>query len=191
MEPNSVKLTFYTIDGKETTKENENVVHYAPIHLLGPFRPATVRSVEVGHNVTLYGNILNMINGIFVQEYIHLRAGKYTFKQPFQWLTMHIDILLEPTPVTGTPVTGWYSTPTTAPVETSMETSMETSTETSRPLRPSRGANPFRPRTSLETPAQTPTQTPAEPERGFRGANPFRTSTTTAPVPANSGWFNE
>jgi hypothetical protein len=91
MDPTCVILTFHTIDGKPATEENERVTHYAPKRLLGPFSPAMVRSVVVGDQVALYGNVLKRINGVFVEEYIHLRAGRYTFTQPFHWLTMHLD----------------------------------------------------------------------------------------------------
>ena len=73
MDSNSVILTFHTIDG-EKSKKKVNTVHYAPFHLLGPFEPATIRTVEVGSNVALYGNIMKQVDGIYVSDYLHLRG---------------------------------------------------------------------------------------------------------------------
>jgi hypothetical protein len=93
MEPSSVILTFHTIDGQET---KESVTHHAPFHLLGPFRSATVRSINIGKRVALYGNVMKRVNGIFVQDYIHLREGNYIFSNAFHFLTMHADLLADP-----------------------------------------------------------------------------------------------
>ena len=91
MESTSVILTFHSIEGKAATPDNEKVIHFAPKHFLGPFKPATVRSVEVGTKAVVYGNVIKNVEGAFVTEYLHLRAGKYTFTQPFVWLTLHVD----------------------------------------------------------------------------------------------------
>jgi hypothetical protein len=90
MEPTGVILTFYTVNGKQQ-KPPLTATHYAPFHYLGPFEPSTVRSVQVGDQVALYGSILKQINGILTKDYIHLRKGLYTFDHPFQWLTLHAD----------------------------------------------------------------------------------------------------
>ena len=95
MDSNSVILTFYTIDGEKSNKKKVNTVHYAPFHLLGPFEPATIRTVEVGSNVALYGNIMKQVDGIYVSDYLHLRGGKYTYTLPFHWLTMHADLIYD------------------------------------------------------------------------------------------------
>jgi hypothetical protein len=88
MESTSVILTFHTIQGMPNESKT---IHYAPFHHLGPFEAATIRSVEVGEKVALYGSVMKQVNGVHVPDYIHLRSGKYTFHQPFQWLTMHAD----------------------------------------------------------------------------------------------------
>ena len=93
MEPNSVILTFHTIDGKKPTGKNQ-MIHYAPFHHLGPFEPSTIRTVQVGSNVALYGNVMKQVNGMYVKDYIHLRGGKYTYTLPFHWLTMHADMIV-------------------------------------------------------------------------------------------------
>jgi hypothetical protein len=90
MESSHVILTFHTIEGKATETQT---VHYAPFHYLGPFTPATIRSVKVGSDVALYGSVLKELNGIFVREYMHLREGNYIFNKPFHWLTMHADLI--------------------------------------------------------------------------------------------------
>jgi len=92
MDSGSVILTFHTINGKRTTTKNKTT-HYAPFHYLGPFEPSTIRTVEVGSNVSLYGYILKKVDGVYVKDYLHLRGGKYTFVLPFQWLTMHADTI--------------------------------------------------------------------------------------------------
>ena len=92
MESNSVILTFHTIDG-DKPKEKKQSVHYAPFHHLGPFEPSTIRAIEVGPNVALYGNIMKKIDGVYVKDYLHLRGGKYTYVLPFHWLTMHADTI--------------------------------------------------------------------------------------------------
>ena len=92
MDPNGVILTFHTIGGKKPT-ETTQAIHYAPFHYLGPFEPSTIRTVQVGANVALYGNILKQVNGVYVKDYLHVRPGKYTYMLPFQWLTMHADTI--------------------------------------------------------------------------------------------------
>jgi hypothetical protein len=90
IEPASIELTFYSVNGELS---EQTVTHYAPFHFLGPFSPATVRSVKVGSKVALYGNILKNIKGQNVQDYLHLREGHYVYNAPFQWLTLHATLL--------------------------------------------------------------------------------------------------
>ncbi len=89
MDPTSVILHFYTIDGNKT---EQTITHYAPFHQLGPFAPATIQLVEVGAYVSVYGNILTHHQGAHIQKYIHLRKGQHKM-EPFQWLTFHADLL--------------------------------------------------------------------------------------------------
>jgi hypothetical protein len=77
------------MDGKRT---EYNATHYAPFHMLGPFSPATITSIEIGDKVAVYGNCLKKVNGAFVKDYLHLRKGVYR-SEPFQLLTFHADLL--------------------------------------------------------------------------------------------------
>lgn len=90
IEPASLQFTFYSVNGELT---DQTVTHYAPFHHLGPFSPATVRSIRVGSKVALYGNILKNVKGQNVHDYLHLREGSYVYSVPFQWLTLHATLI--------------------------------------------------------------------------------------------------
>jgi hypothetical protein len=90
MDSSRVILTFETIEGK---KINHSAKYRAPFHHVGPFMPHSIRSVEIGENVALYGNVLKNVKGVNVREYIHMRDGIYTFALPIQWLSLHADLI--------------------------------------------------------------------------------------------------
>jgi hypothetical protein len=90
MDSSRVILTFDTIHGKKT---NQSSTFRAPFHFTGPFEPHSVRSIELGANVALYGNVLKNVKGVNVREYIHMRDGIYTFALPIQWLSIHADLI--------------------------------------------------------------------------------------------------
>jgi hypothetical protein len=87
--PTGVTLTLFSIDGNPS---NEKVTHLAPFHM-GGFGAVTIRTIQVGTRVAMYGNILKNVNGAYLTQYIHLRRGIYTFEKPIQILTFHADIL--------------------------------------------------------------------------------------------------
>ena len=81
---------FHTVNGQLSEQET---TFYAPFHRLGPFDPSTIRTIRVGARVALYGNVLKNVDGVNVQDYIHLRGGTYTFERPIQLLTFHADLI--------------------------------------------------------------------------------------------------
>ena len=87
--PTGVTLTFFSIDGKPT---NQTFTRLAPFHT-GGMGPVTIRTIQVGSRVALYGNILKNVNGVYLTQYLHLRRGTYTFEKPVQILTFHADLL--------------------------------------------------------------------------------------------------
>lgn len=88
--PIGIVLTLYTLRGEVVDK----VFSFdAPFHYLGPFEPMTIRSIKVGSRVALYANVINNVDGVNVEGYIHLRGGTYRYEKPIQLLTFHGDIL--------------------------------------------------------------------------------------------------
>jgi len=90
LNPTSITLEFHTVKGELS---DHTVTFYAPFHRLGPFDPSTIRTIQVGARVALYGNVLKNVDGVNVQDYIHLRGGAYTFEKPIQLLTFHADLI--------------------------------------------------------------------------------------------------
>jgi len=85
--PTGITLTIRKDGAKQT------VTHYAPFHRLGPFEPMMITDISVGSNVAMYGNILKTVDGVNIQDYLHLRGGTYAFEKPIQLLTFHADLL--------------------------------------------------------------------------------------------------
>ena len=67
------------------------VTYFPPVHQLVP--GPLIRDIQVGSNVTVYGQIKKKINGEIIPEYIHLRGGSYTFEEPLQFTTFHASQL--------------------------------------------------------------------------------------------------
>lgn len=88
--PTGITLMFHTVKGELS---DHTVTFYAPFHRLGPFDPSTIRTIQVGSKAAVYGNVLKNVDGVNVQDYIHLRDGTYTFEKPIQLLTFHADLI--------------------------------------------------------------------------------------------------
>jgi hypothetical protein len=91
VEVNPIEVTFWLRTPSE--KEFRKHTLYAPFRHVGHIPPILFKSVLIGSNVALYGSILKNVDGVNVQDYLHLRGGSYTFEQPIQFMSIHADKL--------------------------------------------------------------------------------------------------
>ena len=68
-----------------------DVTYFAPVHQLVPM--PLIREIQIGSNLTVYGQIRKQVDGEMRYEYIHLRGGSYTFEEPLQFTTFHATLL--------------------------------------------------------------------------------------------------
>jgi len=88
--PTGVTLFLHSLKGKRV---DYSFSINKTCHLLGPFEPMTIRTIQVGERAAMYANVMHNVEGANVLGYIHLRKGTYTYDKPIQLLTFHLDVI--------------------------------------------------------------------------------------------------
>lgn len=51
----------------------------------------TLHTLNLGSNLSVYGNTLQKVNGLQTSQYVHIREGSYKWTNPLVFVSFHIE----------------------------------------------------------------------------------------------------
>jgi hypothetical protein len=92
-------MNLLVLNEVERNMELDPSVHWVRGKVSNPdwFRPflkqqlLTLHTLQLGSNLSVYGNTLQNINGLQTTQYVHIGEGNYQWSTPLVFISFHIE----------------------------------------------------------------------------------------------------